>query len=418
MRVAVIGSGISGLGAAWLLDRKHDVHLFEARERLGGHAHTVELEAGGRRLALDTGFLVFNRENYPNLTRLFDHLGVDSQETDMSFAVRCERCDLEYSGTGVGSLFAQKRNLVRPSYYRMLADIGRFNSMGRRALSEGTVRDRTLGQFLTDGGFGRELGAHYLIPMAAALWSSGTGVIEDFPMQSLLRFFDTHGLLQVKDRIKWRTVTGGSRNYVKAVTQGFEERIHLETPVKGIARTADGPRLFFHDDSSELFDRVVIAAHADQALGMLCDPSRDELELLSKWRYSRNDTWLHTDASQLPRRRAAWASWNYVQPDCRRAGESASVSYYLNQLQQLDVDADYIVTLNPAHPPAPDKVVNRMTYLHPIFTDDAVQTQGELHKLNGPRGTFFCGAYFGYGFHEDGLRSAVQVADAFGVAMP
>jgi predicted NAD/FAD-binding protein len=367
---------------------------------------------------LDTGFLVFNQDNYPNLTRLFERLGVESQETDMSFGISCERCDVEYSGHSIRGLFAQRRNLLRPSHYRMLADIERFNRAGRRALEEGTARNQTLGEFLSAGEYGRDFSAHYLVPMASALWSSGTGAIEEFPMQSLLRFFETHGLLQVKDRLKWRTVSGGSQNYVRAVTRDFEERVHLNTPVKGIARTNDGPRLFLHDGSSHLFDRVVIAAHADQALAMLCDPSREEHELLSRWSYSRNDTWLHTDTSHLPRRPAAWASWSYMQSDCQKSSDSVSVSYYLNRLQQLETKEDFIVTLNPARPPAADCVIKRMSYMHPVFTEVAVQTQSELPGLNGPRGTYFCGAHFGYGFHEDGLRSAVQVADMFGISMP
>ncbi|NIR43718.1 MAG: NAD(P)-binding protein [Gemmatimonadetes bacterium] len=418
MRIAVIGTGISGLGAAWLLRRRHEVHVFEARDRLGGHAYTVEVSEGGRRLGLDTGFLVFNEDNYPNLTRLFEHLGVESRETDMSFAVRCERCDLEYSGLSAYSLFAQLRNLWRPSHYRMLADVARFGTVGQHALATRAVQGRTLGQFLSATAFGQAFARHYLIPMAAALWSTGTGRVEEFPVESLLRFFDTHGLLRVRDRLKWRTVVGGSRRYVDAITRDFAGRIHRGTAVRGVARTGGGVRLYFDGDNLESFDRVVIATHADQALALLRDPSREEVDLLSPWRYSRNDTWLHSDRTHLPRRRAAWGSWNYMLPDCRRPGSSVSVSYYLNGLQGLNSDRDYVVTLNPSRSPAAETVIRRMTYRHPIFTAESVATQDELPTLNGSRDTFFCGAYFRYGFHEDGLRSAVQVAEAFGISMP
>lgn len=417
MRIAVIGTGISGLGAAWLLRGRHDVHVFEARGRPGGHTHTVEVTEGGRRLGLDTGFLVFNKDNYPNLTRLLERLGVESRETDMSFAVRCERCDLEYSGLSAYSLFAQLRNVWRPSHYRMLVDVARFASLGRRALTSRSARGRTLSQFLTATAFSRAFARHYLIPMAAALWSTGAGRVEEFPMESLLRFFDTHGLLRIKDRLRWRTVVGGSRRYVDAMVREFPRQIHLGVPVRGVARTGNGVRLIF-DGGSESFDRVVIATHADQALAMLCDPSPQEVALLSPWRYSRNDTWLHSDTSHLPRRRAAWASWNYMLPDCQRPGQAVSVSYHLNSLQGLESDREYVVTLNPARPPADDTVIRRMTYTHPVFDAESVATQDDLPTLNGPRGTFFCGAYFGNGFHEDGLRSAVQVADAFGISMP
>jgi predicted NAD/FAD-binding protein len=417
MRIAVIGTGISGLASAWLLNQRHEVHVFEARDRVGGHTHTIKVDRGGRELALDTGFLVFNRVNYPNLSRLFDRLDVPAQETDMSFAVRCERCDLEYSGHNALSLFAQKRNLFRPGFYRMLVDISRFGSLGKRQLAEGTVSGTTLGEYLAEGDLGEEFATHYLVPMAAALWSSGTHVIDEFPAEYLLRFFDNHGLLQLKDRMQWLTVAGGSHTYVAALTRDLGERVYTNTPVRGVARISGGVRLFFANGASELFDRVVLATHADQALGILCDPSQDELELLGRWRYSRNDTWLHTDTSQLPRRRSAWGAWNYMLSNCKIPAQSVAASYYLNRLQRLEVDEDYVVTLNPNSPPAAERVIRRMEYSHPIYDLDSVSTQPELPRLNGPRSTFFAGAYFGHGFHEDGMNSALQVADAFGVSL-
>lgn len=418
MRIAVIGTGISGLAAAWLLNRRHEVHLFEKQPRIGGHSHTVNVEHDGRRLALDTGFIVFNNVNYPNLTRLFDLLSVSSQEADMSFAVRCERCDLEYNGRNLASLFAQPINVVRPAYYRMLLDIVRFAGLGKRQLASGAAAGLSLRDYLNRAPFGPEFAKHYLLPMAAALWSAGTGVVDHFPAESLLRFFENHGLLRLTGRFPWRTVVGGSRTYVEAIRRDLADRVHESTPVKGIFRSAPGVRLVFANDRVESFDRVVIATHADEALKLLCDPSRQELELLSAWRYSDNDTWLHTDASHLPRRQSARASWNYALPDCRAPGRAVSVSYYLNSLQRLDTEEDFVVTLNPTRPPAAERVIRRMRYTHPIFTAESVATQSELPRLNGQRDTFYAGAYFGHGFHEDGIRSAVQVADAFGIGMP
>jgi predicted NAD/FAD-binding protein len=418
MRIAVIGTGISGLAAAWLLNRRHEVHVFEKRPRVGGHSHTVIVEHDGRRLALDTGFIVFNRVNYPYLTRLFDLLSVESQETDMSFAMRCERCDLEYNGRSLSSLFAQRANVVRPAFYRMLLDIVRFGALGRSQLALGGASGLSLREYLRRTPFGTEFAKHYLVPMAAALWSTGTGVIDQFPAESLLRFFDNHGLLRLRDRLRWRTVVGGSGTYVEAIRRDFGERLRTNTPVRAISRARAGVRLVFEDGSAEFFDRVVIATHADEALKLLCDPTPDEVELLSPWRYSGNDTWLHTDVSFLPRRRATWASWNYALPDCRTPGHEVSVSYYLNSLQRLDSGENFVVTLNPTRPPAAARVIRRMHYTHPLFTAESVATQPDLPRLNGPRNTYYAGAYFGYGFHEDGMRSAVQVADAFGIGLP
>lgn len=418
LRIAVIGTGISGLAAAWLLNRRHEVRVFEKQRRVGGHSHTVTINHDGQALPLDTGFIVFNQANYPNLTRLFDLLSVPSQDSDMSFAVRCERCDLEYNGRNFGSLFAQRRNLIRPTFYRMLLDIARFGALGRTQLKSGVAGGLSLNEYLKRLPFGSDFATHYLLPMAAALWSAGTGVIDQFPAESLLRFFENHGLLRLGDRFQWRTVVGGSRMYVEAIRRDFADRLHVDTPVKAVSRSRSGARLIFADDSAEVFDRVVIATHADEALKLLCDPSPEEFELLSPWQYSDNDTWLHTDVSQLPHRSAAWASWNYALPDCRKPAEAVSVSYHLNALQRLDVEENFVVTLNPTRPPSAARVIKRMHYTHPIFTAHSVATQPELPRLNGQRNTFYAGAYFGHGFHEDGMRSAVQVADALGVGMP
>lgn len=418
MRIAIIGTGISGLATAWLLHRRHDITVFEADRRVGGHTHTVRVpRADGPPLALDTGFIVFNRDRYPNLSRLFDMLGVESQETDMSFAVSCGGCGLEYSGGSLASLFAQKRNLMRPAFLGMLRDIARFGELGTRDLQSGFARALTLHEYLAARPVGDEFARHYLFPMAAALWSSGTREARDFPAETLLRFFANHGLLRLSDRLRWQTVVGGSHAYVRALVREFAHRIHVQTPIAGVTRGGGGVRVWFDDQISQWFDRVVIATHADQALSLLRDASTLERELLGAWRYSRNETWLHTDTRHLPRNRSAWASWNYLLPDCVASGSTASASYYLNRLQRLDVGDDYVVTLNPKSPPAPESVIRHMTYTHPVYALESVATQPDLPALNRRGDTFFCGAYFGYGFHEDGLRSALQVADAFGLSL-
>jgi predicted NAD/FAD-binding protein len=418
VRIAVIGTGISGLAVAWLLNRRYDVQVFEATNRAGGHTRTVEVREGARRLALDTGFAAFNRRNSPNLSRLFDLLEVPTQASDMSLAVSCDRCRLEFSRRSLSTLFAQKANLFRPSYHRMLVDVMRFGMRAKRLLDGEAMPGQTLAEYLHNSDLGGEFARHYLIPMAAALWSAGTEVIEAFPLETLLTFLDKHGLLGLRGGLEWETVQGGSHEYVRALTRDLPGRIHTGTAVSGVSRAPEGVRIFLGNERSELFDRVVIATHADQALGLLRDRSRAEFENLAPWRYSRNEAWLHSDVAFLPKRRAARASRNYLLRDCHDATPVVSVSYYLNRLQKLETDQHYVVTLNPERPPAADLVFERTHYDHPIFTPESVATQSGLPKINGPLATFFCGAYFGYGFHEDGLNSALRVADAFGVGLP
>jgi predicted NAD/FAD-binding protein len=418
VRIAVIGTGISGLAAAWLLNRRYDVQVFEATNRVGGHTRTVEVREGERTLALDTGFAAFNRRNSPNLSRLFDLLEVPTQACDMSLAVCCERCRLEYSRRSLTALFAQKRNLLRPSYYRMLVDVRRFGKGAKQLLDDEATAGQTLAEFLHASDLSGEFARHYLIPMAATRWSAGTEVIESFPLETLLTFLDKHGLLGLSGGLEWETVQGGSYEYVRALTRDLPGRIHTGAAVSGISRAPEGVRVYLGDERFELFDRVVIATHADQALGLLRDRSRAEFESLSPWHYSRNEAWLHSDMALLPKRRAARASRNYLLRDCHDATRIVAVSNYLNQLQRLETDQHYVVTLNPERPPEAGRVLERTVFDHPIFTPESVATQSALQSLNGPLGTFFCGAYFGYGFHEDGLTAAVQVADALGVALP
>lgn len=409
MKIAVVGGGISGLSAAWLLRERHDVRLFEANTWIGGHTRTVVVPDGNGGLPLDTGFLVFNERTYPNLTRLFDRLEVESQETDMSLSVRCDGCDLEYGGRATG-IFAQPRNIARPRYHRMLWDIARFNRIGRRMVREGSATG-SLGRFLDGSGFGREFSRHYLEPLTAALWSAGTTVARRIPIATLLRFMENHGLLRLQGRLRWRTVVGGSHTYVRRMLDDLPGRVHARTPVSRIDRDSDDVTVRLRDGGSERFDQVVIATHADQALSMLGRPSSRETELLGAWGYSRNRTLLHTDTSYLPQRQGAWASWNYKLSDCEAEQRSASVSYHLNRLQRLATNREYVVTLNPDRAPAEGSVLAEESFTHPIYSEASVQTQSDLPELNGLDRTWYCGAYFGYGFHEDGIRSALEVAD-------
>jgi predicted NAD/FAD-binding protein len=416
VKIAIVGSGISGLAAAWLLDREHEVHLFEKRTRLGGHTHTVVHDLHGRLLPLDTGFIVYNETTYPNLTRVLAELEVETQSSDMSFSVSCADPDMEYAVHSLQGLFAQPAHLASASFLRMLVDIVRFGRKGRAALGGPGDPDATIGDFLREGSFSDTFARYYLLPMTGAIWSSGTEIAASFPRDSLLRFLANHGLLQVTGQPEWRTVVGGSHSYIEEMTRGFEERIHLGQGVQRIVRNPGEVEIHLEDGSSTRFDHVVVAAHADQALAMLDEPSELESELLGRWRYSRNDTWLHTDISMLPRRRSAWASWNYLLPDGREPGDRVSVTYHLNRLQRLDEDREYLVTLNPPAEPEPDSVIRRMTYTHPIFTSDSVATQPDLPRLNGQNRTHFCGAYFANGFHEDGLVSGISVARDLGVS--
>jgi predicted NAD/FAD-binding protein len=414
MRIAVVGSGISGLGAAWLLNRKHDVHVFEKRLRLGGHTHTVAHDLNGRDLLLDTGFIVYNETTYPLLTRLFNELSVETQTSDMSFSVSCANPDIEYASHSLNGLFAQRSLLFSAAHLKMLVDVVRFGQRGRQILAGNGNPRLTIAEFLEDERFSENFARFYIMPMVSAIWSSGTELAADYPRDALLRFLDNHGLLRVTGQPTWRTVVGGSSSYIAPLTRPFDDRVHLGTGVERIHRSSDEVDLVLDDGSRHRFDHVIVAAHADQALQILAEPTEDETELLGTWSYSLNDTWLHTDTAFMPRRRQAWASWNYLMTNASQ--ESASLTYHLNRLQRLDEDREYLVSLNPETEPVPESVIRRMSYRHPIFTPQSVETQKELPRLNGLNRTHFCGAYFGNGFHEDGFASAVAVANDLGVA--
>jgi predicted NAD/FAD-binding protein len=412
MRIAVIGTGISGLVSAYLLADTHDLTLFEANDYVGGHSNTVTVDRPAGAVAIDTGFIAYNERNYPLFTRLLGELGVSTQETTMSFSVRDDRASIEYNGESMASLLAQRRNLFRPSFWGMIRDILRFNREAAKILDTPGAGP-TLSEFLAEQRFGRAFSERYLVPMAAAIWSAPPRQIGAFPAKYFVRFFQNHGLLTVAQQPRWRTIVGGSRRYVERLTQKFRHRIRLSTPVRSIRRQNDRVVLSVEGAPEQEFDQVIIAVHADQALRMLADPSEDERRILSCFRYQPNDTVLHSQSSVLPRRKVAWASWNYWIP--REPTSACTVTYYMNKLHSLvNVPETYCVTLNPNGRLTEDQVIRRFLYEHPVYTKEAFDAQGDWGVVNGVRQTYFCGAYWGYGFHEDGVRSGVAVAERLG----
>lgn len=418
LRIGVIGAGISGLGAAYLLARHHEVQVFEREPRLGGHAHTHEIPAGTRTLALDTGFLVYNERTYPSFVTLLRQLGVEGQPSDMSFGVRCRRCGLEYSTRTLATLFAQPHRVVDPGFLRMLADILRFFRHARALLAADADEGdgMTLGAFLARHRYGEGFAPHFLLPLVGAVWSASHDDVRAFPIRPLLRFMDNHGMLSATDNPQWLTIRGGSRTYVDALARHLEGRIHRGRPVLRVVRRADSVDIACADGRVERVDKVVIATHADEALALLADPSDTEIRLLRSFRYSANRTVLHTDVDALPRHRSAWASWNADIDDCRDATAPVSITYHLNRLQSIAGPVQYCVSLNRRRP-VTGPVLAVMDYTHPILDGAAVAAQPQLRALNGTRHTYYCGAHLRYGFHEDGLVSALDVAAAFGIAL-
>lgn len=410
MKIAVVGSGIAGLGAAWLLSRQHEVVLFERESRLGGHTHTHQVEQGGRAYRVDTGFIVFNPGNYPLLTKLFDELGVPSQPTTMSFSVHDDGNGLEYNATDLNGLFCQRRNLVSPRFWRMVREITRFYRDAPALLAD-PGPGPTLGSYLRERNYSDLFVRDHLVPMASALWSSPSETILDFPAKYLVRFMDNHHMLQVRDRPMWRVVCGGSSRYIEAMQKTWNVQLRLSSPVREVRRDAAGVEIAT-DRGSERFDQVVMACHSDQALALLADPSEAEREVLGAIHYQANETVLHTDASLLPRQRKAWAAWNAYVP--KAPGAPCTVSYCMNHLQSLDSPEPFVVTLGRGQAIDPGKVLARMQYQHPVYTHASVAAQGRRGEINGGNRTWFAGAYWGFGFHEDGLRSGVEVARALG----
>lgn len=410
LRIAVVGGGVSGLSAAWLLSARHEVTLFEGDGRLGGHAHTVEAPGGaGGVIPVDTGFIVFNEDNYPNFTALLKHLETPSIDADMALSVSLDDGAFEYSS---GSLFAQKRNFFSARYWGMLRDVTRFYRNGPRDLAELESPLTSLDDYLKQKGYCQAFRDDHLLPQAAAIWSTPLAAIREYPAAALIRFFQNHGMMQVFGRGLWRTVQGGSRAYVEKLVQAFRGEVRKGVRVTGVRREAGGVDIRLASGQVERFDEVVIATHGDQALALLEDPTPDEARLLSAFRYSRNLAVLHTDPALMPRRRAAWTSWNHI--GRRNAPQEGCVTYWMNRLQSLPARPELFVTLNPTKEIAPESVIRTDVYDHPLFDGGAIAAQQELWGLQGVKKTWFCGSYFGHGFHEDGLQSGLAVAEQLG----
>ncbi len=410
LRIAVVGAGVAGLSAAWLLSTRHHVTLFEGDGRLGGHANTVEAPGGPDGIVpVDTGFIVYNEDNYPNFTALLKHLGAPTLDADMALSVSLDDGAFEYSSQ---ALFAQLGNLFSPRYWRMLRDVTRFYRQAPRDLEALEAPLTSLDDYLRDKGYSQAFRDDHLLPQAAAIWSTPLGAIGAYPAAALIRFFQNHGMMSIFGRGLWRTVEGGSRTYVSRLAAAFQGEARTGIRVVGVRREAGGVDLRLANGQVERFDEVVIATHGDQALALLEDPGAEETRLLSAFRYSRNLTVLHTDRALMPRRRAAWTSWNHL--GRRGSAEEGCVTYWMNKLQSLPAQPELFVTLNPNREIAPEAVIRTEVYEHPLFDAGALAAQDELWSLQGANRTWFCGSYFGHGFHEDGLQSGLAVAEQLG----
>ena len=416
-RIAVIGGGIAGLASAWLLSRRHRVTLFEAGDYVGGHTNTIDIAVERHRHPIDTGFLVFNDRTYPNLCALFACLGVASVESEMSFGVSLAEPEIEWAGSDLGTVFAQRSNLLRPAFLGMLSDILRFNRETTRMAAEGDAPPVSLGDYLAAGRYGSAFRDWYLLPMAAAIWSCPTRTMLDYPLATFARFCHNHGLLQIFDRPRWRTVAGGGREYVRRILDELDD-VQVATPVLGVYRRPDGVWLRCRD-GAERFDEVVFACHSDQTLAILgTGASLDERRILGAVKYQPNLALVHTDTALLPRRRKVWSAWNYLAGAGRPDERPVSVSYLINRLQPLPFETPVVVSLNPFTEPARDKLIRRIEYAHPVFDQAAVDAQAALPTIQGRQRSWFAGAWTGYGFHEDGLKSALVVARALGAEIP
>lgn len=412
MKIAIVGSGIAGLTSAYLLNRKHEISVFEAADWVGGHTHTVDVNLAGRDYSVDTGFIVFNDWTYPNFIKLLGQLGVGFKPTEMSFSVCDPKTRTEYNGNNLNSLFAQRSNLLSPTFWGMLRDILRFNREALADLeSQRIAAHITLGEYLQSHGYGQRFIEHYIVPMGAAIWSMSLADMLAFPLQFFVRFFKNHGLLSVSNRPQWCVIEGGSSSYIEPLTASFRERIRLSCPVHKVERDEQGVTVH-SADGSERFDKVIFACHSDQALKMLAQPSAAEQDILGALPYAENDVVLHTDTRLLPKRKLAWASWNY-----RLGGgtqQMAAVTYDMNILQGIDSDTTFCVSLNQTDAIDPNKILARYRYAHPQYSLAGVEAQGRWEELNGANHTWFCGAYWANGFHEDGVVSGLRVAQAFG----
>jgi len=416
MRIAVVGAGVAGLGAAWSLSRHHEVVVYERESGFGGHSRTVDVPSLNGPQPVDVGFIVYNERNYPNLVALFAYLGVPTQESDMSFAVSLDRGRFEYGSSDAG-YFAQRRNVVRPSFLRMTRDILRFNRLAPCLLAKAENLDFTIGDFIVDSGLGDAFRDRYLLPMASCIWSTPLGRVLDYPAQTLARFFHNHGLLTVGPQLRWRTVSGGSRSYVERIVAPLHRQARLAMPVSALRRGADGVQVRDASGHWDRFDKVVLACHADQALALLGDATERERGLLGRFAYSSNTVWLHGDAGLMPRRREVWSSWNYVSESSQCDGK-ASVTYWMNRLQNLPEDPSLFVSVNPGRLPDIGRAHACFTFEHPMFDSAAIRAQRGLHEIQGVRDTYFCGSYCGYGFHEDALSAGLDVAEQLGARRP
>lgn len=418
MRIAVVGTGIAGLASAWLLSDRHSVTVFEAERRIGGHSNTVAIATPAGEVPVDTGFMVYNEHTYPLLTQLFAYLGIATRPTSMSFSASIGDGSVEYGGGSLRALLGQPANLVNPTFVRMLVDIVRFNRTGLRYLERGHDHEHTLGEFLSHHGFGRGLGEWYLLPMAAAIWSAPVLQMLDYPARSFLRFFANHGLLSINGHHPWRTVCGGSREYVRRMVGDLGPRIRIATPVTVVSRRPWGVELTDASGGSYRFDHVVMACHADQTRALIGNTTPRERELLAHFGYQQNRAVVHSDERLMPRRRAVWSSWNYLASRETNPQARISITYWMNSLQSLACRENLFVSLNPLRDPDPALVHGEIDYAHPVFTHAAVRAQAGMQEIQGDGGIWYAGAWLGNGFHEDGLRAAVAVARALGAAPP
>jgi predicted NAD/FAD-binding protein len=413
--IAVVGGGIAGLATAWLLNGRHRVTLIERNGYIGGHAHTIEVDEDGRPVPIDTGFIVYNEPNYPLLTRLFERLGVATRVTDMSFAASIGPWDLEYATASLGTLFAQRRNLLSPTFLGMCRDVLRFNQRCRALLDADGFGTATLGEFLERERLGEAFRDHYLLPVAASIWSCPKASIMQFPAASLARFYANHGLLRLTRRPPWKTVVGGARQYIERLRGELPaSAVITDDGAEAVVRTEQGVQVHLGSGRQQTFDAVVLACHADQAVRLIAHPNEAERRLLGAFSYQPNQVFVHTDEYLMPRSREIWSSWNHL-ARYREDGEAAvSVTYWMNRLSGFDSERSYFVSLNPFAGPRPDQVIARMVYDHPVFDQAAITAQARLGEIQGRDRIWFCGSYFGHGYHEDALRSAVAVAEGLG----
>jgi len=412
MRIAIIGTGISGLTAAYILQRKHDITVYESAGRIGGHTATIKFELDNKPYAIDTGFIVFNDWTYPNFIQLLEQLGVDSLDTSMGFSVSCEKTGIEYAGKNLNTVFAQRRNIFSPYFLRMTKDILRFNKEALADLDQDNIASHiTLGEYLKKNGYSQQFAEYYLIPMGAAIWSMSCERIYAFPLRFFVAFFKNHGLLNLKDRPTWRVIKGGSSAYLPALTSSFTDKIKLNSDIKAIERTSDTVVIHHSNGESEHYDEVVIATHSDQALKLLSDPSQQEKEVLGGIPYEDNSVILHYDDTLLPKNKKTWSSWNYKLRETNN--RQPTLTYNMNILQGLRDKKTFCVTLNDDQYITPDKIIGKYTYAHPQFTLAGEKTKKKWNTINGVNRTWFCGAYWGNGFHEDGVVSALRVAEGY-----